>query len=919
MEGRYNQNKAQIQQVLDAYGSIDLLRDEDKQYLAGKLNDITHEINQSGNRNLAKSYVAQNIFSKVKTVAQDAVVLDAMESTSKYNNFVKQVQETKEKKPELYNDANYNFALYEGGFNDYMQGKTNKIGILNYTPFKDVQKKLNDEIYKIEQLSKEQTIQYRDGQGNIQEVKKQMLTPDEVRQIAASNLNNDDFKQIEINGWVNTEGYQDTSIVDSAKAYVKEKVDYNSAKALSIQALIDNGGLDKDTEASYKNQVQAYTNQSKELERYGNSLSSVKQAASYVEKERTIENAVKTFGGLYVESTSYKKDDVFWAQKDYELEQAKFKYQIEKDAKAEKVKQVGVSDLIVSNLPLTSEEMPDIDNLESKVDAEATKYQTSYDTTLKEYRTKIEDLSKKGDKEAIAVMALYKENLKTQTEADAFFNAAQKQIQTNSGLRILENKDGVPTNYMSLISDSRNKYKKLIEAKVQASEEAEKQHADATLNTDETFSAFYNNPNTKMMWKDVNGVEKAMPVYKVLQANGLMDTNGKKTGDLNDKKTVLENLKKSYYADDILSSQFNYGSVNQIRVASKDKISKIAKMFGESANQASQEIQIANGGGKQYIINPNSKTGQFLLQSQKNGVYDTFSFSDQSLSSDDSTINRFVKGDYRNNESYKQKLKSLYGNLPSNKSVGVSKEDKANFNRLLAVAKSDASEDKFAINSNANTINVKLDGDYVIMSQVEGTGEKSTATQTRVPKSDFIKNAPGLAQKLDFETEASFYQIGRIDNSDLVSEPVKFYGANTSSKNFKYASKVVLKNDPFKSTFLRNEDAIKFISDSHPKYSKEVSTAIQNSSKFSVNGEVNKDFDGSSYLTLYLRNTKGDVVASQDFENITDVDGFKQIIDEVPQVYYGMFVKDIIAKQELSKTAYERDDNTYLKLMESLQ
>jgi len=910
MEGRYNQNKAQIQQVLDAYGSIDLLRDEDKQYLAGKLNDITNEINQSGNRNLAKSYVAQNIFSKVKTVAQDAVVLDAMESTSKYNNFVKQVQETKEKKPELYNDANYNFALYEGGFNDYMQGKTNKVGTLNYTPFKDVQKKLNDEIYKIEQLSKEQTIQYIDNEGYIKEVKKQMLTPDEVRQIAASNLNNDDFKQIEINGWVNTGGYQDTSIVDSAKAYVKEKVDYNSAKALSIQALIDNGGLDKDTEASYKNQVQAYTNQVKELERYGNSLSSVKQAASYVEKERTVENAVKTFGGLHVQSTSWKKNDVFWEQRNYELKQAELKYQIEKDAKAEKVKQAGVSDLIVSNLPLTSEEMPDIDNLESKVDAEATIYQTSYDTTLKEYRTKIEDLSKKGDKEAIAVMALYKENLKTQTEADAFFNAAQKQIQTNSGLRILENKDGVPTNYMSLISDSRNKYKKLIEAKVQASEEAEKQHTDSTINTDETFSAFYNNPNTKMMWKDVNGVEKAMPVYKVLQANGLMDAKGKKIGDLNDKKEVLNTLKKSYYADKILT-RTNENS----RDTSWSSVRELAKMFGEKADDVTFGGTIWED---TVTFNPKTKTGQFLLQARKNGVYDTFNFSDQSLSSDDATIGRFLKSNYRENESYKQKLKSLYGNLPSNKSVGVTKEDKTNFDRLLEVAKSDASEDKFAINSNANTINVKLDGDYVVMSQVEGTGEKATATQTRVPKADFIKNAPGLAQKLDFETEASFYQLGRIDNSDLVSEPVKFYGKETSSRLFKYGSQIVLKGDIEKSAYLRKEDAIKKISALYPGNEESVEKVIENSSKFSLNGEVGKNFDGSSYLTIYLRNSEGGIIDQTEVDNITNVDNFKQIIDEIPQVYYGYFAERIFKDQYYSKAASGRDSETYTKLMKNI-
>ena len=53
---------------------------------------------------------------------------------------------------------------------------------------------------------------------------------------------------------------------------------------------------------------------------------------------------------------------------------------------------------------------------------------------------------------------LYKQNLKTKEDQDAFYLAVKSQIQTNSGLRILENRDGVPTNYMSIIDSNLNKY-----------------------------------------------------------------------------------------------------------------------------------------------------------------------------------------------------------------------------------------------------------------------------------------------------------------------------------------------------------------------------------------------------------------------------------------------------------------------------
>ena len=137
LEGRYNQNKAQIQQVLDAYGSIDLLRDEDKEYLAGKLRDVTESINNSGNRNLARSYVAQDALNKAKTVAQDTVVLNAMESTLNKKSYDSQYSEMCKKDPSKCNDLNYEYGLYKAGYNEYMAGKSNKLGSVKVRPYTD--------------------------------------------------------------------------------------------------------------------------------------------------------------------------------------------------------------------------------------------------------------------------------------------------------------------------------------------------------------------------------------------------------------------------------------------------------------------------------------------------------------------------------------------------------------------------------------------------------------------------------------------------------------------------------------------------------------------------------------------------------------------------------------------------------------
>ena len=110
---------------------------------------------------------------------------------------------------------------------------------------------------------------------------------------------------------------------------------------------------------------------------------------------------------------------------------------------------------------------------------------------------------------------------------------------------------------------------------------------------------------------------------------------------------------------------------------------------------------------------------------------------------------------------------------------------------------------------------------------------------------------------------------------------------------------MILGNDIEKATFLRNQDAIKYISDSHPQYNSQISQAIKNSSKFSINGEINKDVDGSSFLTLYLRNKKGEVVTSVDFDNIKDVDNFKTIISKVWENINGPMADHIMVNGRL--------------------
>lgn len=911
---KYDYNLAKVDNLVQKYTSIPLVRDKDKQYLEERINSILNVVNKVGKLDMSNGNVTRQIEQNISTAIDDEVIQQISNSKS-IMNFEQSVAQKREKKPELYSDVNYSYAKKMAGYDSYINGDKDTIGSLQYSDFKDVPKKINDFLIDIQNKKKDQVVRIpnKDENGNIipgsiVETTISGLTPFQVRELAESQLDASYNRQIEINGWYNAGGYEGQArekLSNDVKTVFDNQIENLDVRKLQLERKLSNGGSQSDIN-SIQSELNGIGNQKSLLEKNRDSLLENPQAAAtFIERERVLSNAQDAFGSLYSENSKIVKDEVYFAQQDLNLKRLKFEYDVEKDKKANTT-DLSAPNALINTLPIPLE--GSIDDIETFIDKSVETYNVSVNSDLIAYRSALESESAKGNSGASRLMEEYQRKLLTrksgETNEDVFASVVST-IDYNDSNAIIGNK-----NYVADIKNNKEKLSLLLEGKNKAVENARINHVDTTINTDETFKAFYNNPETKMLWNGSNGRQQAFSVKDVLISNGLMDSTGKKIGDIKTRPRLLAALQQSYYADSILSKSERPGLYKED--AQKD-LKNLATFLGDSPESviSKSEIDLYNRGAQTFIrVNPNSKTGQYLIEADRNNIKDTFGFADNSLSGDDSTISRFVNQDYKSNDLYKQDLQRFYDKLPTTQVIGITAQDKAAYNKLGALVTSQPGSTftPEALSKNA-TINLRLEGDYVIASQNQDStakGVTSTApVATKILKNDFLRNIPELASRLDFTTEAAFYTLDKLEGRTLKSEPIKFFDGNTEAKTFDYTTKVLLSNTPalvpyLDSSFARNTliDSHKILSQRYQNFPDIVTKALSESSNFAINAKVERGFDGNPIMDIKLVDKKSQKIIHT-IRNSTNInlDNFKQVLDGAPQVFYGIMIDDILKRE----------------------
>lgn len=909
---RYDYNVAKIDSLLSEFSSIELIRDQDKQYLADRVNGVLNTVNRVQKKNLASNSLTRDITNYIGTAIDDKV-LEQASNTVRLKAFEQSIAERREKKPDTYSDLNYTFAKEQAGVGEYLQGESDGFGNLQYAEYKDVNKRIND--FTLDLLSKNKDTEVEipeydsNGAPTGYMIKKTVrgLTPDQIRSVAESQLDAAHLQQIKINGWYNAGGYKDPQALAGINANLDSMIESSlgsiDSQILKLKRDKDNGVADSDVDTQIQNLENNKTNIRKNIDTY---KKDPEAAATFIEKERVLSGAVSTFKNFYSEDISYSANEAYYKEQNLALERAKFDYERSKD--------LGVASGIgEAYTTVTPTEYPEeVQSYQESIDTQISQVSADTKNVRDSYINALETEASKGNKEAANFLTEYNNLKKSNKEGlsdEVVFDNLIASTTYKDKLNILGD-----TNFRYNLKESKDRETLLMKGLQEAKSKGISAHVDSTINSKEGLKAFYNNPDTKMMF---NG--KAYSVRNLLITNGVIDENGNKIGDLKTKPNLMKELQKSFYADDVLSNlalPSGSGKDRKSVTTSLNSLKELAVMLGENPKDVYMTGTYAGGAdtlGKEvtnFIIKPGTKTANYLAKAKEQGVYDTFSWSDQSLSGDDATIGSFLKGNYKETDVYKNEIKKYYNNLPSNQQLSIPNTDKANFEKLrgyMGISSADVAKDM--------PITISKKGDSVILTQAhsEGSGEKKSTTpiQVSLTQEEFNRNFGALGNKLNFNNEAQFYTTDKMQGQKLVSEPIKYF-SKADYKASSYITNKVLKNDTARAMFggfLTEGDTYKNLYTGHQMLSRRYPNGQFDSllrsalskdvvSKFAVNVVVDRDYSGEPILQVNLTSQSGDNIHSNIIrgnENITD---FKAILDTAPQVYYGMMLDSILEEEK---------------------
>lgn len=390
-EGKYNANKAKIDQIQAQFNNnLKGLRESDNEYISAKLAEASDFIQNFGNRDLSLSSNADTLLNKMDSVLQDPVVQSAIKNKGRYDSYNASVQAIQKKDPKAYSDVNYNYGLYKGGFDAYMNGGIKDLGNMQYVPYKDLTEEHLKKLKTVKDLKGKRFIEEVSPDGKYK-IRKEIdgMTDVEIQDYFGSLMTPEELTQMKINGWarygvnkevaVNQYKQYNTSLLDS---YQKE-YDLNNTK-------VNNDLLsasEREQARLLKDSLSQTISNTKQNIESANSLD-IENIGLALEKANYLKSLSELASSEW--SQSIDKNDVYYADQDLDIKRQNL--QLQKDKfEFEQIKELNKQGLdkngnllnpseIVSVSTREGELPEDVDGLKSLQEYHNLQYNTITDT-----------------------------------------------------------------------------------------------------------------------------------------------------------------------------------------------------------------------------------------------------------------------------------------------------------------------------------------------------------------------------------------------------------------------------------------------------------------------------------------------------------------------------------------------------------
>jgi len=540
-EQKFNYNIAKVEQTLQDFGQLGLVRDQDKEYLADRVNGMLTQMGDITNADWSDSNIERQISSGIRGSIDEKVRNDIKMSNT-FTSFQREVSNIREDDKESYSDANVNYALQTSGAIDWYNGESENFNNLKYTPFVDVsakQREILDNTINMKHGITREVVDPTDGTRYI-ETENYGLTPTEIRNKVTQNLTPQEVKQLEINAWSKYGGgdvkqlYQEYSAPKLKVLSDKRdtlKLNYEG-KSDAQKVIIDKEVQNIDSQVS---QVQSINdNETAILTHFGT------------------EELIGGLSALYAPvETSFKYNDNPAARK--AAEQAAKNAELATNLDANNNSQFDVT--TVSTLTGNEEENLDIIK---NADRELENYKSNLNTTFRQAYNRLDTTAKtafdKGYKEYI-------------TENGLEDNPANK---TSFMLEHSNNGMGDYFSPQEVVNAKRltREYENKLAIRTENLNEAMTEQESVTVQ--KVFSGIKSGNDTNIKMLDENGNSVSMTDY-LSEYDSLEDLPEEK------KNTLL----KSVYADITLSQTKDYTTEGGVYTNTSYNVSRLAKANGE--------------------------------------------------------------------------------------------------------------------------------------------------------------------------------------------------------------------------------------------------------------------------------------------------------------------------------------------------
>lgn len=268
LQQRFDVNVAKVDDLIQKITSVPLVRDQDKKYLGDRLHGLLSMVDANSKVDMTNNNVARQVNNYISTAIDDNVKTQ-ISNSQKIQTFQQEAARIKKEKPELYNDANYAYAMDKSGYAAYMNGETDDLGSLQYKEYYDVPKNLNEPLDKwAKEMGFEKVVDSSVEGGYIYKtVKGKTLTEEQIANFVDNRILTDPKlkQQLVIDSYYKYRGVSDEDLLKNYKEAVKPVLDNMDMQITEVDYQIKNTNPDDAEKLQLLNQKKANISKKKEF------------------------------------------------------------------------------------------------------------------------------------------------------------------------------------------------------------------------------------------------------------------------------------------------------------------------------------------------------------------------------------------------------------------------------------------------------------------------------------------------------------------------------------------------------------------------------------------------------------------------------------------------------------------------------